>query len=787
MKQFFKALPRCGNCFKYLCNKFSNLSDAKLKEDVFNGPDIRKLAAIQGFCSATRDYCPPGPPGSPGPQGSPGLRGSPGPKGDRGDRGFPGEVGLRGPPGVHGDPGPRGPKGEPGWPGSPGLDGRDGIPGEPGLDGIPGRNGLDGLPGVDGVPGVNGIPGIPGINGTDGRSGAVGPPGPPGPKGPRGIAGPRGRPGKPGTNGTPGLPGISAYTVKINGSTSNELLVPPSIATSGTNLPNIPIIVQEGDNVRLRCGATGNPRPIVEWRKLDGTPIPTGSWQSISVPGHTHNITRVNRKHMGTYLCIADNGIPPAANKTFNLEVHFPPLITIQNQLVGVANGSTAVLECDIEAYPDPLRYWERGDGRLIEPSNKHQMEYEERNRYVYKSRMQLNISRVGPADYGLYHCIAKNEVGMTKGIFTVFGVDPRQATPPPMQVTGKGTAVYGPTPPPSVELDDICPKTTCPDCSEARESIKCHDGGISLFNLASRMEIRPFGNKTFPELPVRSLDCQLYAVGKPVYHRYTDAVYGSWMRDSLPRPESNGEKFWVTNETEPYHLFEYANKSAFRKDVPTRTYKLDHPFKGNAHIIYNGSFYYNERDKPHMLRFDLATGSYKSLNVPLVATNGSNYLYTTEFNYMDFSVDDNGLWVIYGLPENNNTIVMKVDAYTMKEQYMWNISVNHHNVGEMFIVCGVLYAVNSVTERNTKILFALDLYKKILLDVNLNFTNPFRRTTMIGYNHRNKELYTWDKGNQLTYPIRYHEIGYNTTSRERNEPEASAQVETGYDVSPRL
>lgn len=42
-------------------------------------------------------------------------------------------------------------------------------------------------------------------------------------------------------------------------------------------------------------------------------------------------------------------------------------------------------------------------------------------------------------------------------------------------------------------------------------------------------------------------------------------------------------------------------------------------------------------------------------------ATSGNNYLYTTEYNYMDFSVDDNGLWVIYSIPDSNNTHVAKV------------------------------------------------------------------------------------------------------------------------------
>lgn len=45
------------------------------------------------------------------------------------------------------------------------------------------------------------------------------------------------------------------------------------------------------------------------------------------------------------------------------------------------------------------------------------------------------------------------------------------------------------------------------------------------------------------------------------------------------------------------------------------------------------------------------------------------------------------------------------------------------------------------------------------------------------------QELFTWDKGNQLTYPIRYHEIGYNTSKEDKGEPEMSPLVQTGYDV----
>ncbi|GBO04199.1 hypothetical protein AVEN_116158-1 [Araneus ventricosus] len=50
MKQFVKALPKEGECFKYLCDQFPGLSEAKLKEGVFVGPsDIRKVMKDENF------------------------------------------------------------------------------------------------------------------------------------------------------------------------------------------------------------------------------------------------------------------------------------------------------------------------------------------------------------------------------------------------------------------------------------------------------------------------------------------------------------------------------------------------------------------------------------------------------------------------------------------------------------------------------------------------------------------------------------------------------------------
>ncbi|XP_018399906.1 PREDICTED: uncharacterized protein LOC108777492 [Cyphomyrmex costatus] len=49
MKQYVKALDKNDKCFLYLKSKFPNLSDAKIKEGIFTGPDIRTLMKDDEF------------------------------------------------------------------------------------------------------------------------------------------------------------------------------------------------------------------------------------------------------------------------------------------------------------------------------------------------------------------------------------------------------------------------------------------------------------------------------------------------------------------------------------------------------------------------------------------------------------------------------------------------------------------------------------------------------------------------------------------------------------------
>lgn len=51
-----------------------------------------------------------------------------------------------------------------------------------------------------------------------------------------------------------------------------------------TNKPRS-IVVREGEHLRLRCAANGNPPPNVEWIRQDERAISFGAWELSSVSG----------------------------------------------------------------------------------------------------------------------------------------------------------------------------------------------------------------------------------------------------------------------------------------------------------------------------------------------------------------------------------------------------------------------------------------------------------------------------------------------------------------------
>ncbi|XP_062525063.1 lachesin isoform X2 [Bombyx mori] len=214
-----------------------------------------------------------------------------------------------------------------------------------------------------------------------------------------------------------------------------QVVVPPTIID---NMTSTDMVVREGSNVTMVCRATGYPEPYVMWRREDGQEFNCNGESVNVVDGENLTISKVSRLHMGAYLCIASNGVPPSISKRVVLMVQFPPMLSIPNQLEAAYIGQDVTLECHTEAYPSSINYWTTDRGDMIISGNKYVTSLSDDG---YSRKMKLTIRKVSPRDFSSYRCVAKNSLGETDGLIRLDEISAPSTT--------STTSNYVPTLPP--------------------------------------------------------------------------------------------------------------------------------------------------------------------------------------------------------------------------------------------------------------------------------------------------------------------------------------------------
>ncbi|RVE66743.1 hypothetical protein OJAV_G00110200 [Oryzias javanicus] len=151
----------------------------------------------------------------------------------------------------------------------------------------------------------------------------------------------------------------------------------------------------------LECIATGNPKPIVSWSRLDGRSIGV---QGIQVLG-TGNlmISDVSLQHSGVYVCAANRpGTRMRRTALGRLVVQAPPEFVQWPQSVSRPAGSSAVFTCVAQGVPDPHLIWLK-NGKILTPGQ---------NVKLTNNNSTLALTQIMSEDEAIYQCIAENSAG---------------------------------------------------------------------------------------------------------------------------------------------------------------------------------------------------------------------------------------------------------------------------------------------------------------------------------------------------------------------------------------
>lgn len=249
-------------------------------------------------------------------------------------------------------------------------------------------------------------------------------------------------------------------------------------------------------------------------------------------------------------------------------------------------------------------------------------------------------------------------------------------------------------------------------------------------------------------------------------------------------------------------------------KEPPSVVYELPYFYYGTGHVIYQGSLYYHSYNTDILVRYDLHLKRVVSEISLKLSKNDTTEQYCRVYSdhrehvgCFDFSVDENGVWVVYRNGSRSHIYVAKLNVDDMSIQksvvirfdntfrlikqkrdldyYDEELSFEtesstplrvtppkhsarqrydpyllNRNLDEIlngFIICGKIYFLQYHGSQTTIIRLMYDLYNinnRFSYLQSIEFIQPYKKNTQLTYNPYDQKLYAWDAEHLITYSL---------------------------------
>ncbi|XP_061587968.1 olfactomedin-like protein 2B [Cololabis saira] len=242
-------------------------------------------------------------------------------------------------------------------------------------------------------------------------------------------------------------------------------------------------------------------------------------------------------------------------------------------------------------------------------------------------------------------------------------------------------------------------------------------------------------------------------SISEPIQQNTYGLNEGTWMKDA----RGHGNVIYLTNGHYGNSLLEFRDMETFKSGQASNTYKLPYSYTGTGHVVFNGAFYYNRAFSRDIIKYDLRH-RYVSAWTTLHDAILEEQVHRTQ-SEVEFAVDESGLWLLYPALDTegfHQEVILLIHLHPRDLQPIrtFRTGLRRGRYGNSFLVCGVLYGVDSIERYYANVTYAFDTHTLTHTVPSLAITNMHTHTSQLAYCPLDKKLYAWDNGHQMMYSV---------------------------------